>query len=46
MARSALANYERGRNVIATSFLYTICTRYNISADYLLGKINNPKYLK
>ena len=46
MARSALANYERGRNVIATPFLYTICTRYNISADYLLGKINNPKYLK
>ena len=46
MARSALANYERGRNVIATPFLYTICTKYNISADYLLGKINNPKYLK
>ena len=46
MARSALANYERGRNIIATPFLYTICTKYNISADYLLGKINNPKYLK
>ena len=40
MARSALANYERGRNVIATPFLYTICKKYNISADYLLGKID------
>ena len=46
MARSALANYERGRNIIATPFLYTICMKYKISADYLLGKIDNPKYLK
>ena len=45
MARSALANYERGRNIIATPFLYTICTKYNISADYLLGKVDSPKYL-
>ena len=40
MARSALANYERGRTVIATPFLYTICKKYQISADYLLGKID------
>ena len=46
MARSALANYERGRNVIATPFLYQICKKYNISADYLLGKIDDPKYLQ
>ena len=45
MARSALANYERGRNIIATPFLYTICTKYNISAEYLLGKVDSPKYL-
>ncbi len=41
-----IANYENGTNIIATPFLYTICTKYNISADYLLGKIDNPKYLK
>ena len=46
MARSALANYERGRNIIATPFLYTICTKYNISADYLLGKIDEKITLK
>ena len=41
-----IAGYERGRYPIATPFLYTICKKYNISADYLLGKINEPKYLK
>ena len=46
MARSALANYERGRNIIATPFLYTICNKYKISADYLLGKIDEKMDLK
>lgn len=44
--QSVIANYEKGRNFIATPFLYTICQKYNISADYLLGKIDEPKYLK
>lgn len=43
---SNIAFYEKGRNLIATPFLYTICKKYNISADYLLGKIDEPKYLK
>ena len=44
--RSLLSKYESGKNLISTSFLYDICKKYNISADYLLGKIDNPKYLK
>ncbi len=44
--RSTIAQYERGKNIIATPFLYTICQKYKISADYLLGKIDNPKYLE
>ncbi|MCM1053218.1 MAG: helix-turn-helix domain-containing protein [Ruminococcus sp.] len=40
-----LAGYEIGRYIIATPFLYTICSKYHISADYLLGKIDDPKYL-
>ena len=44
--RSVIANYERGRNFIATPFLYTICKKYSISADYLLGRIDKPKYFK
>ena len=42
--QSTIAEYERGTNVIATPFLYTISKKYHISADYLLGKIDEPKY--
>ena len=44
--QSVIADYERGRYIIATPFLYTICKKYNISADYLLGRIDTPKYFK
>lgn len=44
VAPSTISDYERKANIIATSFLYDICQKYKISADYLLGKINNPKY--
>lgn len=41
-----ITNYENGKNLIATPFLYTICKNYNVSADYLLGKIDyQPKVL-
>ena len=43
---SVIGDYERGRYLIATPFLYTICKKYKISADYLLGRIDEPKYLK
>ena len=41
-----IATYETGKNLIATHFLFQICKKYHISADYLLGKIDSPKYLK
>lgn len=41
-----IAGYESGRYLIATPFLYEICKKYKISADYLLGKTDEPKYLK
>lgn len=43
---STIAFYEKGRNFISTSFLYMICKKYYVSADYLLGRIDEPKYLK
>lgn len=46
VANGTIANYECGRNFIATPFLYEICSKYKISADYLLGRTDNPKYLK
>ena len=43
---SVISDYERGRYLIATPFLYQICAKYRVSADYLLGRIENPKYFK
>lgn len=43
-AQSTISEYESGKNLILTQFLYIICSKYKISADYLLGKTNNPKY--
>ncbi|MDE5539766.1 MAG: helix-turn-helix domain-containing protein, partial [Bacilli bacterium] len=40
--QSVIADYERGRYLIATPFLYTICKKDNLSADYLLGRIDKP----
>ncbi len=45
VSKSVVADYERGRYLIATPFLYTICKKYNVSADYLLGKTNNSKII-
>jgi len=42
--QSTIAEYERGTNLIATPFLYTICKNYNVSADYILGKIDKLTY--
>ena len=41
-----IVGYEKGKYIIATPYLYMICKKYHISADYLLGKTDNPKYLK
>ena len=38
--------YEKGKSLIGLPFLHMLCTKFNVSADYLLGKIDNPKYLK
>ena len=37
---SNIGFYEKGRNFIATPFLYQICHKYHVSADYLLGRID------
>lgn len=44
--KSTISKYENGISNISLDFLYTICKKYHISADYLLGKIDEPKYLK
>jgi len=37
---SVWCRYELGVTTIPTIFLYTICKKFNISADYLLGRID------
>ncbi len=39
------SKYEKGIYPIATAYVYDICKKYHISADYLLGKTDNPKYI-
>ena len=39
--RTVITKIENGTNLIATPILYSISTKYHISADYLLGKIDN-----
>lgn len=43
---SVISDYERGRYLIATPFLYQISKKFFVSADYLLGRIDQPKYWK
>lgn len=42
---SNISSYERGVNILSTNYLYAICKKYHISADYLLGKIDEPQEL-
>lgn len=44
--RSTLSKYENNKNSITVDFIFYLCKKYNISADYLLGKTDSPKYLK
>jgi len=41
---STIWAYLNNKNKILTSYLYNICKSNNLSADYLLGKTNNPEY--
>lgn len=40
-----IAHHEAKRTIIGTPFLYDLCKKYNISADYLLGKIDDPNII-
>lgn len=37
---STISAYENGKTTILTAFAYEICKRYNISMDYLCGRVN------
>ena len=39
-SQSTISSYEKGNTIILTAFLYEMCTKLNVSADYILGKRN------
>ena len=45
-SHSIISDYEKAKKIIATPYLYMICKKYGISADYLLGKTNETIYFK
>ena len=41
---AVIVHHENKRAILATPNLYTVCSKYKISADYLLGRIDEPVY--
>lgn len=44
--RSLISKYEKGVSLISTNYLINIALKYNISCDYLLGKIDEKIKIK
>ena len=42
-SQSTISTYEHGSTIILTAFLYELCTKLNVSANYLVGKSNAIK---
>lgn len=42
-SQTMYARYERGANELPIRHLITLCRFYNVSADYLLGTVPDPK---
>ena len=42
-SQSTISSYEHGNTVILTAFLYEMCTKLNVSANYIVGKTNTIK---
>lgn len=43
-SQTMYARYERGANELPIRHLVTLCKFYNVSADYLLGTVPDPKH--
>lgn len=42
-SQTMYARYERGANELPIRHLLTLCAYYGVSADYILGRTDNPK---
>lgn len=45
LTKSSISKYEKGYHTLSTSSLFHLCSNFHLSADYLLGKIDEPKYI-
>lgn len=45
-SQTMYARYERGANELPIRHLITLCNYYKVSADYMLGRTNNPETKK
>lgn len=43
---SVILHHEHQRVILGTQYLYDLCKKFSISADYLLGKTDTPKTYK
>ena len=43
--QSTVSSYEHGNTLILTAFLYEMCTKLKISANYIVGKTNTIKII-
>ena len=46
-SQSTISSYENSKSLILTAFLFEICSKLNVSADYIVGRSNTMKiYIK
>ena len=39
-SQSTISAYEKGQTLVITAFIYAMCKKFNVSADYLIGRSN------
>ncbi|HCD90835.1 MAG TPA: hypothetical protein DEQ52_03835 [Ruminococcaceae bacterium] len=44
-SQTVYSRYERDERTLPTEMLYTLAQYYNVSADYMLGLIDEPRKL-
>ncbi len=42
-SQTVYSRYERNERSLPIEMLYELCDFYGVSADYILGRTNNPK---
>ena len=42
-SQSTISSYENGNTMILTAFLYEMCSKLNVSMNYIVGKTNTIK---